>query len=470
MKRAKRLYVLLGVLAVVCIAAFAVVKHEEQQEEIRNSGETVLEIDPETVDSLSWEYEAEDLAFHRDGTWQYDADAAFPVSEEKIQELLEPFRALEAAFVIEEVTDYSQYGLDDPVCTIRLSAGETDYEIKLGDYSAMDAQRYLSTGDGNVYLVEDDPLDYYYAITIRDLIANDETPAFGRVTGIQFEGADSYQVVYQAYLEESPYTDCSEDVYFRQEGEDLKPLDTTLVEGYLSGIEHLTLDNYVTYQAGTEDLSQYGLDDPELTVTVTYTPEEDEEGESQTFTLHISRSPEERAAAENDTASEEDEEEEITAYARVGDSEIVYQITGESYEALMAAGYDDLRHKEALTADFTQVTGLDVTLEGTVYNLTSEGSGADRTFRFGGEEVDVQDLRSALEGLKAESFTQEEPTQKEEIALTVYLDHAAHPSVQIQLYRYDGENCLAVIDGEPVSLIPRSAVVDLIEAVNAIVL
>lgn len=469
MKRAKRLYVLLGVLVVVCIAAFAVVKHEERQEEIRNSGEIVLEIDPETVDALSWEYESESLAFHKDETWQYDEDAAFPVSEEKIQELLEPFQALEAAFIIEEVTDYSQYGLDNPVCTIHLSAGEEDYEIKLGNYSTMDSQRYLSTGDGNVYLVEDDPMEDY-EITIRDMIANDETPSFGQVTGIQFEGADSYQVVYQEYSEESPYTYCSEDVYFRQEGEDLKPLDTNLVESYLSGIENLTLDNYMTYQAGTEDLSQYGLDAPELTVTVTYTPEEDEEGESQTFTLHISRSPEERAAAENDTASEEDEEEEITAYARVGDSEIVYQITGESYEKLIAAGYDDLRHKEALTADFTQVTGLDITLEGAVYNLTSEGSGEDKTFRFGEEEVDVADLQSALEGLTADSFTQEEPTQKEEIALTVYLDNEVHPSVQIQLYRYDGENCLAVIDGEPVSLIPRSAVVDLIEAVNAIVL
>lgn len=469
MKRAKRLYMLLGVLVVVCIAAFAVVKHEERQEEIRNSGEIVLEIDPETVDALSWEYESESLAFHKDETWQYDEDAAFPVSEEKIQELLEPFQALEAAFIIEEVTDYSQYGLDNPVCTIHLSAGEEDYEIKLGNYSTMDSQRYLSTGDGNVYLVEDDPMEDY-EITIRDMIANDETPSFGQVTGIQFEGADSYQVVYQEYSKESPYTYCSEDVYFRQEGEDLKPLDTNLVESYLSGIENLTLDNYMTYQAGTEDLSQYGLDAPELTVTVTYTPEEDEEGESQTFTLHISRSPEERAAAENDTASEEDEEEEITAYARVGDSEIVYQITGESYEKLIAAGYDDLRHKEALTADFTQVTGLDITLEGTVYNLTSEGSGEDKTFRFGEEEVDVADLQSALEGLTADSFTQEEPTQKEEIALTVYLDNEVHPSVQIQLYRYDGENCLAVIDGEPVSLIPRSAVVDLIEAVNAIVL
>ena len=469
MKRAKRLYVLLGVLVVVCIAAFAVVKHEERQEEIRNSGEIVLEIDPETVDALSWEYESESLAFHKDETWQYDEDAAFPVSEEKIQELLESFQALEAAFIIKEVTDYSQYGLDNPVCTIHLSAGEEDYEIKLGNYSTMDSQRYLSTGDGNVYLVEDDPMEDY-EITIRDMIANDETPSFGQVTGIQFEGADSYQVVYQEYSEESPYTYCSEDVYFRQEGEDLKPLDTNLVESYLSGIENLTLDNYMTYQAGTEDLSQYGLDAPELTVTVTYTPEEDEEGESQTFTLHISRSPEERAAAENDTASEEDEEEEITAYARVGDSEIVYQITGESYEKLIAAGYDDLRHKEALTADLTQVTGLDITLEGSVYNLTSEGSGEDKTFRFGEEEVDVADLQSALEGLTADSFTQEEPTQKEEIALTVYLDSEVHPSVQIQLYRYDGENCLAVIDGEPVSLIPRSAVVDLIEAVNAIVL
>ena len=207
MKRAKRLYVLLGVLVVVCIAAFAVVKHEERQEEIRNSGEIVLEIDPETVDALSWEYESESLAFHKDETWQYDE---------------------EAAFIIKEVTDYSQYGLDNPVCTIHLSAGEEDYEIKLGNYSTMDSQRYLSTGDGNVYLVEDDPMEDY-EITIRDMIANDETPSFGQVTGIQFEGADSYQVVYQEYSEESPYTYCSEDVYFRQEGEDLKPLDLSVI-------------------------------------------------------------------------------------------------------------------------------------------------------------------------------------------------------------------------------------------------
>lgn len=37
------------------------------------------------------------------------------------------------------------------------------------------------------------------------------------------------------------------------------------------------------------------------------------------------------------------------------------------------------------------------------------------------------------------------------------------------LYRYDGSLCLAEVDGNPVSLVERSHVVDLIEAVRAIV-
>ena len=56
------------------------------------------------------------------------------------------------------------------------------------------------------------------------------------------------------------------------------------------------------------------------------------------------------------------------------------------------------------------------------------------------------------------------------IRLKVHLELEGDPTVTIDLYRYDGSNCLAVVDGEPVSLVPRSAVVDLVEAVNAIVL
>ena len=80
------------------------------------------------------------------------------------------------------------------------------------------------------------------------------------------------------------------------------------------------------------------------------------------------------------------------------------------------------------------------------------------------------DLRAGLKALLAEEFTDEQPGQKEEISLTVHLDNENFPLVQIALYRYDGEHCLAMVDGESVSLVERSAVVALIEAVHAIVL
>lgn len=469
MKRAKRIYVLLGVLAVVCVAAFTVVHYQEEQERIANTDEVILEVDPDAVESLSWSYDDQSLAFHKDEHWIYDEDEAFSVDEEKINALLEQFQSFGATFIIEDVTDFGQYGLDNPVCTIDIATADTSYEIQLGDFSTMDAQRYVSIGDGNVYLVQNDPMDSF-EVTIQDLIQNDETPDFDQVSSIRFSGADSYEAVWQ---EENTYTAWDDDHYFVREGDAWLPLDTSRVESYLNTISGLDPEDYVTYTAGEEDLEAFGLDDPELTVTVAYTAEDEEGNQTgETFTLSVSRDPAEReaAAAETEETDSETTEEDITAYVRIGDSKIVYQIAGASYEKLMAATYDDLRHREVFTADFADVTGLEITLEGSTYQITSEGTGDDKTFSYGEEELEIGDLQSALESLAAASFTEESPDQKEEISLTVTLDNENVQEIRIQLYRYDGEQCLAVVDGEPVSLVPRSSVVDLIEAVNAIVL
>lgn len=163
MKRSEKLWILLGVLAAVCIALVAVIRIEEQQENIRNSDEVILSIPSDSVTSLSWEYEDTALSFHWEDGWVYDSDAAFPVDEEKINAFLSRFEAFSVSFVIEDVEDFSQYGLDDPTCTVTLGAGEETYEILLGSYSTMDEERYVSIGDGKVYLVPDDPLEDYDA-------------------------------------------------------------------------------------------------------------------------------------------------------------------------------------------------------------------------------------------------------------------------------------------------------------------
>lgn len=478
MKKSKKLFVLLGVLAVVCVATVLLMRTEENKEQIKNSGEIILEVSSDDVTALSWEHGETSLAFHKDDTWVYDDDAAFPVDEDKIHDLLEQFEAFGVSFVIEEVSDFGMYGLDDPVCTINFATAEQEYEITLGDFSNMDSERYVSIGNGNVYLAKVDPLDKFDAV-LKDMILHDEDLSYDKISQITFEGTKDYSVFYE---EESTATYCADDVYFTQRGGKTLPLDTGRVGDYLENLTTLNPTNYVTYNATEEELETYGMTDPELTVTVDYTDQDDEGKDvSDTFVLHVSRNPEDVAAAE--AAAEEDpdaEEEDIPAYVRIGGSQIIYEITSDRYGELMAASYNDLRHLEVLSADFIDVTQLDFTLEGNSHTLiagedieeTDEGD-ESRLWTYLEEEIEIDDLQSELEELRASSsldFTDEKPDGKSEISVTVHLANENHPKVEIELYRYDGEDCLAVVDGESFALIPRGDVVDLIEAVNAIVL
>lgn len=465
MKRYKRILILLGVLAVACVATFAVSRYEEYKEEIANSDEVILEIPTDSVTSLSWTIGDETLAFHKDESWLYDEDSAFPVDEEKISDLLAQFSEFGVSFIIENVEDYGQYGLDDPECTIDIATAEQSYEIKLGDFSQMDEQRYVDIGDGNVYLVSTDPMDAY-DVDLSDLILNDEIPDFESVSHITFAGEESYTVTYE---EDSGKSYSADDVYFNPDGE---PLDSDLVDSYLSSLSGVDLSEYVTYNATDEELEAYGMNDPELTVTVDYsTLDEEDEEVFGTVVVSIARAPDDRATLE--TASDEDEEEDtsdITAYLRVGESRIIYKISGDDFTALMDASYDSLRHQQVFWGDFDDVTQIDITLEGESHSITSSGEGDDRTWSYDGNEVDLTDFTDALEALTADRFTDEAASGQEEISLTLHLDNEDFPTVNIQITRYDGELCLASVDGESVCLVSRADAMDLVEAVQAIVL
>lgn len=459
MKRSKKLCILLGVLIAACLAALAAMYAEEKKEEIKTSGETVLSVESAKVTALCWEQDGMTLSFRRgDDGWQYDDDAEFPVSDSAMDALLEPFRSLSAAFTIENAEDLGRYGLDEPTCTITLTTADQTYTVKLGNYSTMDSQRYVDIGDGNVYLAASDPMDAY-DVELKDLIANDAVPNFDEVSQLQFSGSADYTAVY----DEDGTSLCDDDTYFTSDG---KPLDTDQVSNYISNLRYLDLTDYVTYKVTDEELASYGLDDPELTVSVDYT----DDGTSDTFVLHISRDPEElKSAADADTDDNEDSSD-ITAYARVGASKIVYKLSGSRYKALMAAGYDDLRHQEIFTGDFDEVTGLDITLDGETYTLTSQKDGKERTWLCEEAEIEIGDLQDALEALTAEEFTSEKASGQQEISLTLHLDHEDEPELTIALYRCDGSKCLVVVDGKSVAYVPRSEMVTLAEAVRTIAL
>lgn len=78
--------------------------------------------------------------------------------------------------------------------------------------------------------------------------------------------------------------------------------------------------------------------------------------------------------------------------------------------------------------------------------------------------------KRALRAISAFRFTDETPAGQEEISLTVHLDNEDFPTFTLMLYRLDGTNCVAAVDGKTVALVSRSKTVDLIEAVNELTL
>lgn len=500
MKRFQKLGLLVAVLAAVSAATFALGRYEQTQEKIQTSEDVILQIPADTVTAISWRY-ADDsgLSFHReDDTWRYDEDDAFPVSQAEMEQILSHFEEFGAAFCIEDVTDYSQYGLDKPACTLTITTGEDTREVKLGDFSKMDAQRYVDVGDGNVYLVKNDPKDLLKE-NLSDMICNDDTPGFETVVNIRFTGAENYII---QRMEDTNYSYSPEDVYFTQEKGKYLPLDKSAVVKYLNTITSLSLSNYVTYNATAQELETYGLDAPELSVTVnyTYTEEDSETAVADTCILHISRNPEELAAAQEAEAKGETAGS-ISAYVRVGDSQIVYNLDSVDYGILSAASYNDLRHKAVFWGDMAAVKQMDITLEGETHTLvsrktdteeqlwhfqeeeTAETQQTEAASDASGEteetedaqsqepeELDISALTSALTSLTAASFTTQAPEGKEEVRLTLHLDNEFFPTLEIALYRVDGSSCLATVDGQSVSLVSRTNAMALVEAVQALVL
>ena len=252
------------------------------------------------------------------------------------------------------------------------------------------------------------------------------------------------------------------------------PLNTASVRTFLNTITSLDLLTYASYNVTEEELATFGLVEPMLSVTVNYTyTSDDDETVADTCTIHISENPEERAAsdaavAEGNTATA------VTKYVRIGDSQIVYTMDDTDFAILKAAAYDDLRHKTLFWGDFEIVKQIDITLEGEEHSLVSKLEGEEDAqelvWYYGETKLDITDVQSTLEALSADSFTSELPSKDEEIGVTLHLDNENFPTVEIRLYRYDGSLCLAVVDGDPVSLISRSSVMDLVEAVQTIVL
>lgn len=454
MKRSKRIIILAVILVLLTAATLAINLYEGKQEQIRASGQVIVQIPADEVETVSWiTYKDETFSFRKEaGQWIYEDDPSFPVDEKKIANVLTPFENYSASFIIEQVEDYGQYGLTDPKLTLTITTADRSFTLKQGGFSIMDSQSYIDIGDGNVYLVKEST-EEYVETTLPGMLKHDDTPVLESASQITFSGAENYTIsskVENANIENPAFS------YYTTIGGKTLSLDSEKVETFLGNVTLLRLMEYITYNASEQDLKDYGLDKPLLTINI-------QNEESSECHIEIGE-----VVTEAET---EEQEATVSRYVRIGDSKIVYILSDYDYEKISAVSIDTFRHPEVIQADVTAISRMEVLLEGQthsfLYTPPAEESQAG-SWSWNGAIIDISPVGKALLALSADSFTQQTPDGKEEISMKLYSGEDL--TVTLQLYRYDGKTCLAVVDGQPVSLVSRASAMALVEAVQAIVL
>lgn len=440
MKRQKNLLILLGVLAALCVGIFAVTGVEKHIDKISTVSEDIITADADALTKISWTVGGKTLAFTKgDAGWQQDGDDAFPVDQDKMADLIEHFSPLTASFVIHDVTDHSQYGLDKSTGTVTLTTADGDTTLRMGSYSTMDEKRYVMLEEGTVYLVDDD-VEEALSTDHDDFLKTDSVPEYTQITKISRTGENAFTADYLP-KETHSYTT---DYHFYTDDGSYTALSDDKIDTFVRRLKNLDWSNYATYQASESDLASYGLDASAASFTVSY---ESKDGDGS-FTVAFGKVGDDKY------------------YCRMNDSAIVCSLTESDYTSLSGTDANALRPSGVLTLDWDQVTALDFTLDDVTCAVTHKGD----KFLYNDEETDFDTVQSAVDALNVGTFNAETPSEKKELEFTVSLDNKEYPTLTVTAYRYDGENCLVQLNGETLGLVPRSQISTLREAVTAIAL
>lgn len=468
--RGKKLALLLGILLVlmaVTVLIMELVPDESAEEE---TAVTIFTLDMDQVTGLSWTYEGDEVSLERDeeNNWTYPAYDAFPLDQSYPDAMVQALSEIQADRIIEDPEDLSEYGLADPVCSITVQADETR-QLAIGDETSLGGQRYLSLGDGNVYLVDASLLDDF-ALGLYDIVAKETIPSMTEVSSFQIQSGETTLTIDDKEEEGLAYSD-QYHWFWNQDGS-LTSLDTALTDSLLETITSLSWNSCVAYQATQDQLSQWGLDEPSVIVTVSYvessqveTNKTDEDGQPiyetqetpKTFTLEL-------GDYDGDTC-----------YARLAGSSMVYQVDGTVRDTLAAAKGSDLLPQDVLLMDWTEVTGVDITLDGTTYSLektvqeeTDEDGNTTETYLYqlDGQTVDVADALDSIQELSVVGSDAGAQGSKEEISFTFHRDTDYYPTVTLTFYAYDSSSCLESLNGETRLLVDRDGVLELIETLR----
>lgn len=218
MNKQKRLFIILVVVLIVCLAGYMGLlhynKYKSDDSESESTSVEALSIESSTVRSFSFDINGEQYTFSRvqaagdesiedyteeaeesissgtdstegsessetesseteDVQWVCDNDPELKLNTSKITTMLGCITSITASEKFDADTDVSDFGFDTPQNTITMATDDNTYTIVVGAKNAMLSQYYIKVND-DVYL-SSTTIPSQFAVTLDNLIQSDDS-------------------------------------------------------------------------------------------------------------------------------------------------------------------------------------------------------------------------------------------------------------------------------------------------------
>lgn len=277
-KKSMNLITAVAVLVVLSGAYVGVKTYVAKQEEKENAEEEeektqVFSISSEDVQSIKFVIDKKEVTFEKNNDeWVKSDERDFPVDQDKLIEAIGSLNNVEADRVLDNVTDTTEYGLDDPTNTITITDKDgKETVLHVGMENASTSQYYVENGEdeSKIYVVADSVFQPFMK-TLYDYAKAGTFPVIDSSTVSNVtvdENDDSYTLT----------KDNNTGLWNIKDQDGAEKADSAKVSSLTSSIASIAYGSFVNYNC--KDLSEYGLDKPYGTITINYQEEVEEKSD-----------------------------------------------------------------------------------------------------------------------------------------------------------------------------------------------
>ena len=515
-KKSMNLITAVAVLVVLSGAYVGVKTYVAKQEEKENAEEEeektqVFSISSEDVQSIKFVIDKKEVTFEKNNDeWVKSDERDFPVDQDKLTEAIGSLDNVEADRVLDNVTDTTEYGLDDPTNTITVTDKDgKETVLHVGMENESTSQYYVENGEdeSKIYVVADSVFQPFMK-TLYDYAKAGTFPVIDSSTVSNVtvdENDDSYTLT----------KDDTTGLWNIQDQDGSEKADSAKVSSLTSSIASIAYGSFVNYNC--TDLSEYGLDKPYGTITIDYQEEVEAESDSSEDVSAADSTEEDTSATdstEEDTSITDSAEEDTSVtdssdaqtrmvnremtilvgdqsdddgrYVMVNNSKEIYTISNDTLSVFlgktkedfwdMTVSYLSVNNLERLQAEYQGETHvIDVSRETSEDNSDDDSSTTSTTtlnYQLDGTELDDSTPFTTFYNKLINMTGQKRLTEKYENNnkpdFNVELTDVDGEKTEIAYYQYD-TNFYAAVVGQKVYLVNKMTVKELIDSYKTLV-